>query len=84
MSAWKRFVSEVGEARLIAAVGGLELAMAVVRFVLWEGTELSEIVATDLLIVLPGLVLLYGGYWLPTTDLLPDVYSVVVARCVAG
>jgi hypothetical protein len=85
MGVWNRFVSAVGEAGFIAVLGGLILAMAVGRLVLWEGVNpLSALVATDLLLILPGVVLLYGGYRLSETELHPNVYSRIVARCLAG
>lgn len=85
MDSWKRFTSAVGEARIIAVLGALVVAMAAIRIILWEGgNPLSALVATDLLIILPGLLLLYGGYWLPDEDLHPNVYSRIVARCLAG
>lgn len=85
MDGWKRFVASIGENRIIAALGGLHIAMAVARITLWEGDNpLSAIVATDLLIILPGIALLYGGYRLPDTDLHPEVYPRVLSRCLAG
>lgn len=70
MPDWKRFLSAVGEVRFIVGLGVLEVLMAIGRIVLWEGeTDLSGMVATDLLIVVPGLILVYGGYRLSASDL---------------
>jgi PAS domain S-box-containing protein len=77
-------IAAIGEARFISLLGGLIVSMAIVRLILWEGaTDLSDVVATDLLIIIPGVVLLYGGYWLPTTDLRRDV-PVIVTRYLEG
>ncbi|QLG29837.1 histidine kinase (plasmid) [Halorarum halophilum] len=85
MDGWKSFVSAVGEARIIAGLGALELVMAASRVILWkQGSPLIHVVATDLLIILPGIVLLYGGYRLPDLDLHPNVYPQIVSRCFAG
>lgn len=85
MNTWNRFISTIGEARFIIVLGGLDVVMAAARIVLWEGgSQLSDIVATDLLIIIPGILLMYGGYRLPDTDLRPEVYPRIVSRCLAG
>ena len=85
MQGWRRLVSSVGEARLLVGLGVLEVLMALARVVLSAGeTALSGLVATDLLIIGPGLVLIYGGYWLSGSDLHPEVQPVVVGRCLGG
>ena len=86
MAAVERLSARVGERRLVAGLGGLFVAVAVVRFLVVLGPERSPtaILATDLVIGLPGAGLLYGAYRLPDTDLRPDVYPRVVSRCLAG
>ena len=86
MAHWNRFASAVGEARIILVLGGLYTVIAAVHIILlwWAGQPLSDVVPTHLLIGLPGITLLYGGYRLPDSELRPDVYPRVVARCFAG
>jgi PAS domain S-box-containing protein len=86
MAAWERYVSAVGGDRVISLLGGFAMALAVVRIVLLRrpGVQLSVVLASDLVIAIPGIVLLYGGYRLSDTDLRPDVYPRIVARCFAG
>ena len=85
MRGWKQAVSSIGEGRFLVGLGVLEVLMALARVVLWEGeVALSGVVATDLLIIGPGVVLVYGGYWLTESDLHSEVHSVVVRRCLGG
>jgi PAS domain-containing protein len=86
MARWDRSASAVGEARIIAVLGGLYTATATIHgILLWsDGQPLSDVVPIHLLIGLPGVVLLYGGYQLPDTDLRSDVYPRIVVRCLAG
>ena len=86
MAGWKRAVASVGERRVVAGFGGLFVAVAAVRaFVLLRaGESLSGVLATDAVIAFPGIGLLYGAYRLRGMDLRPDVFSRVVARCLAG
>ena len=86
MASLGRFSSVVGERRIIAGLGGLYVVLSAGRFLLLLGAErsLAAVLATDLVIGLPGVGLLYGAYRLPQMDLRPDVYSRIVGRCFAG
>ena len=85
MGSWNRFASAAGDARFISLLGGLVLLLALLRLVLLEGSvSSSSVAAMDLVLALPGVVLLYGGYWVQRTSLRRDVYPVIVTRTLAG
>ena len=82
MGSWNRLASVVDDARYVSLLGGLVLAAALVRHLL-EGS-VGSVGAIDFVLVLPGVVLLYGGYWVQRTSLRRDVYPVIVTRTVVG
>lgn len=86
MSRWKRFISTVGAARFISVLGGLYVALAAEHAlrVIATGDPLAEAVSNLILVGIPGLLVLYGGYRLPDTGLHPDTYSRVVAWSLGG
>ncbi|MFB6221895.1 MAG: ATP-binding protein [Halolamina sp.] len=85
MSGWKRIVSVVGAARVITALGALAVVLASGRVFLSLGNDtLVDVLGLHSLIILPGLVMLVGGYRLPETDLHPDSYTVVLERTLTG
>jgi PAS domain S-box-containing protein len=86
MTRWRGFISVVDEARLIAALGGLYVVLAAGRAlqVTAVGGPLGEAVSNVVLVGIPGLLILYGGYRLPDTDLHPDTYPRVLSWSLGG
>ncbi|WP_306052299.1 ATP-binding protein [Natronococcus wangiae] len=86
MVRWDRLASAIEGWRIVAVLGGLYVALAVGwAFVqLSEDKLLSSILVVSLFIGVPGVVLLYGGYRLPRTDVRPEFYPMVVGWCFAG
>lgn len=86
MSRWDGVTSTVGADRLIAALGGLYVVLAVVHAIgiAARGSTYIGIISSLLLVAGPGLLILYGGYRLPTTDLHPDTYPRIVAWLLGG
>ena len=86
MSRWQRFISTIGAPRLISALGGLYVILAAVQASLHAvtGDPIGELLVDFILFTVPGVVLLYGGYWLPRTDLHADVYPRVAGWCLGG
>lgn len=81
MSRWQRFVAAVGGDRIVAALGGsyVALAAAKVLSIATSGGSPTAAAVNFALIGVPGLVLLYGGYWLRRSDLPRAVHPRVVA-----
>ena len=75
-----------GWPRVIAALGGLVVALALVQAILLVpgGRPFAEVVIFAFLIGVPGVALLYGGYRLPRTDLHPDGYPRIASWSLAG
>lgn len=86
MARLARFISTVGPLRTIRALGGLLVILAVGRFVPVGavGVPLAERLVDFILIGGPGIALLYAGYWLPRSQLRPDVYPRVAMWCLGG
>ena len=84
MNAWKRFLSAVGAPRLIVLLGAIEIAVAVIRIIGASGNQLAGAVGTNLLIILPGIILAYGGYRLPDSDIRRETYPGIVAWTFGG
>jgi signal transduction histidine kinase len=70
----------------ILLLGGIYVAFAFVRVYLQSvrGEEFLSGMITFGIVGIPGLVLLYGGYLLPRTDLDPDTYPRIVGWCGVG
>ena len=51
---------------------------------LLTNSPISEILIDFVLLVGPGSVLLYGGYWLLRSDLRPDIYPRITGWCFGG
>jgi signal transduction histidine kinase len=81
-----RFVSRTGGRIVILALGGLYVALAIGRALLRsiEGTTIGIVFSNSVLIVLPGLVLLYFGYRLPRANVKPELYPAIASWCLAG
>ncbi len=83
-----RSFSGVNGRRIIFALGGFYVVAAA----LWpfvptvdaDSGTINEILTVSTLLVSPGLVLLYGGYRLPRTDIRPELFSVVAKWCFGG
>ncbi|NEU56910.1 HAMP domain-containing sensor histidine kinase [Halorussus sp. MSC15.2] len=78
--------SVLGGNRTISALGGLYVVIATARalFVLARPASLLTALVDFALVGVPGLVLLYGGYRLPETDIDPDTYPRIFGWCLAG
>ncbi|ELZ19624.1 integral membrane sensor signal transduction histidine kinase [Haloterrigena salina JCM 13891] len=76
----------VGGRPLIASLGALYIVLAVGWSVgqLNVGKPASNVTLVAAFIGVPGLVLLYGGYRLPRTDIRPRFYPVVARWCLGG
>ena len=72
--------------RVTGALGGLVLALGLgqVMLVISESGGFFEALVYAFLIGVPGIVLLYGSYRLPGTDLHPDGYPRIAGWSVAG
>lgn len=70
----------------IAALGGLFIALAAgqVILVVSSGGTIGEALVDAILIGLPGIVLTFGGFWLPQTDLHSDGYPRVASWSLGG
>ncbi|WP_436343861.1 ATP-binding protein [Natronorubrum sp. FCH18a] len=78
--------STVGARKIIVALGGLYVALAVgYSFLPLVGdTPLGIDIVMAILVGGPGVVLLSGGYRLPQSDIRPEVYAVVTKWCAGG
>ena len=78
--------SAVGGRRTIATLGVIYVLLAVAWAVgrLTDGGPASNVALVAGFIGIPGLVLLYGGYRLPQTDIRPECYSTIGRWCLGG
>lgn len=76
----------IGGRKFIAAIGGIFVALVVsYPFLPIVDNASSELwVVLGILVGIPGLVLLYGGYRLPQTDIRPELYSTIGKWCLRG
>ncbi|WP_339102430.1 ATP-binding protein [Haloterrigena salinisoli] len=76
----------VGGRPLIASLGALYIVLAIGWSIgqLNLGKPASNVMLVAAFIGIPGLVLLYGGYRLPRTDIRPRFYPVVARWCFGG
>lgn len=86
MSTLVRAVSVIGGRRVVVALGGLYVALALGLAVMQRpgGRPLMGILILSGLVGGPGLLLLYCGIRLPTTDIHPDLYATVSAWSLIG
>lgn len=79
-----RGITYVGGQRFIFSLGAFYLVGAVVSVLAPVGgtQEYSELLTDSLLLGASGLVLMYGAYRLPRTDLRPDLYADIASWCV--
>ena len=79
-------LSRIGEWRAISGLGVLYVALAVgwggFQFV--QGLSPRTLLVLGLMMVIPGSVLAYGGYWLSQGDLDTDLHGDVVRWCLTG
>ena len=83
---WKRVLSIVGPVRFIGAIGGVYVLIAVIRAVYRydRGVSPSSVLIVTLLIVAPGLFLVYGARWLSHSDIDPEFSPDVAEWSLAG
>jgi PAS domain-containing protein len=79
-------ISAVGGTRIISALGGLFTLMGVVqmRLDVLAGGPLLEILLELVLLIGPGVVLLYGGSWIRQSDLHQSLYPRIAVWCLGG
>ncbi|MFC4449988.1 sensor histidine kinase [Halorussus aquaticus] len=84
--AWGSSRSVLGGNRTISTLGALYVVIATARalFVLTRPASLLTALVDFALVGVPGLVLLFGGYRLPETDIDPDTYLRIFGWCLAG
>ncbi|MFP9191317.1 PAS domain S-box protein [Natrialbaceae archaeon A-CW1-1] len=81
-----RLLSAAGSRRVIGLLGSLFVVFAVGRAVLasGQGEPAVNILIITLMIGVPGFLLVYGAYWLASTDIDPDFYPHIARWCLAG
>ncbi|AEH39308.1 sensor histidine kinase [Halopiger xanaduensis] len=81
-----RRYSDVSGRKFIVALGGIFVALVVsYPFLPIVNDSSSELwVVLGILVGIPGLVLLYGGYRLPQTDIRSELYPTVGKWCLRG
>lgn len=80
-----RILSGVGGRRLIIVLGGIYAALAALHVAFSHlGESFAENLVDFILIGGPGLILIYGGYWLPHTAIHSNVYSRIVGWSFSG
>ncbi|RDI70811.1 sensor histidine kinase [Halopelagius longus] len=86
MTFWTDAVSLSRGRETVVAFGGFYLALGVgLAFVeLLEGKPVSNVLVVSLFVVSAGIVLLYGGYRLPRTDIEPEFYPTIARWCLGG
>lgn len=85
MGILSRSISIAGARRVIVALGGIYISLAVgYEIFIAAGDPFGAILADSVLLVVPGLALLYGGYRLPQTDIHPDAYPLIALWCLRG
>lgn len=86
MTHWTRSIPPVSSTRVLVILGGLYITLAVVRVVLItaEGRSFGSAATGFFLTSGFGLLILYGGYRLSSTDLHPEVYPRIVAWTLGG
>ena len=73
----RRFVSGLGGILVVLTAGYPLLPTA-------DGVSVDLWVVLGILAGIPGLVLVYGGYRLPRTDIIPEFYATVSTWCLRG
>ncbi|APX97690.1 sensor histidine kinase [Natronorubrum daqingense] len=77
MSNWNRLLSALGVVLLVIAGGSITYTLLI------KGNHLSaallEAAIDSILIGVPGIAMVYAGTWLPSTTILPELYSRIVA-----
>ncbi|RQG93814.1 ATP-binding protein [Natrarchaeobius chitinivorans] len=81
-----RLIERVGGRRIIILLGTVFITAALIRGYLRVdlGTPLSSAVFVSVFVTIPGVVLVYGGYRLPKTDIHPDFHSTVTKWTLGG
>ena len=79
-----RAVSRVGGRRVLLALGGMYVAVALGSPLLQvlEGRAFDDVLIIAILVGGAGLTLLYAGYRLPRTTIRPDLYGDIASWCV--
>ncbi|WP_436343377.1 ATP-binding protein [Natronorubrum sp. FCH18a] len=86
MIRWKRVLSAVGPRRIVLAFGVTYVAIAVGRTLVRTsyGARLSSALSIFFLIGVFGVVLCYGGYKLPETDIREEFAPYIAGWCLGG
>ena len=86
MDAWKRAENANGSQYTIAALGALYITLAIgwAYVEITGGTAVSNALFLSFFIAGPGVILLYGGYLLPRTDIDPQFYPTITRWCLGA
>ena len=86
MSRWYRSIPPTTGRRLLVVLGLTFVTIAVGRILvhLTGAVPLSSVLLVSAFIGGPGVVILYGAYWLPDTDVRPEFYPTVLDWTLAG
>ncbi|WP_425495415.1 hypothetical protein [Natrinema halophilum] len=83
----RRLLSAIGARYIIGLLGTLFVAVAV-GFAIVESDHphyhVNILVLLMMMIVVPGVILVYGAYWLARDDIDPDFYPRIAGWCLAG
>ncbi|QFU81611.1 ATP-binding protein [Natronorubrum aibiense] len=86
MGHWHRGTVAIGGRRAIAAFGVVYVILAL-WWALWQlvdGAPISNVALVSSFIGIPGVVLLYGSYRLPRTDIRSEFYATISNWCFGG
>ncbi|MCU4743351.1 ATP-binding protein [Natronoglomus mannanivorans] len=86
MESWKTVGSSTNWRRAIVALGTLYVVLGLgwAYVEISQGTPLSNAVIISFFVAGPGMVVLYGGYRLPETEINPKFYSRIIGWCLGG
>ncbi|WP_135304611.1 PAS domain S-box protein [Haloarcula amylovorans] len=81
-----RIIAGAGGRRLLLGLGGLYVLVAAVfpATLLLSDRTANSVTIISVLTGSAGLILFYGGYRLPRTDIRPDLYADIAEWCVRG
>lgn len=86
MESWKTVGYSTRWSRAVVALGALYVVLGLgwAYVEITRGTPTSNAVVLLVFIAGPGLVVLYGGYRLPATEINPKFYSRILGWCLGG
>ncbi len=86
MESWKTVGSSTHWRRAVVALGGLYVVFGLgwLYVEMNRGTPVTNALILSFFIAGPGLIVLYGGYRLPQTEITPKFYSRIMGWCLGG